>query len=397
MVASHLFSTDLRHRSDDEVLYWLALRLTPGIGTRKMLDLIAQAGSPTTVMRMSVSTLTGYGLSPAVARAVSSGCTFEEAARQHETMKKLGVGLLTIQDDVYPDLLKEIYDPPPMLFFRGDVSLLRSPMVAIVGTRNPTVYGKAAAERLGTELSKTGMTVVSGMARGIDTVAHVAALEAGGKTVAVFGCGVDVCYPAENRPLLARLAEEALILSEFPMGSPAYPQNFPVRNRIVSGLSYGVVVVEGAQYSGSGVTARLAVDQNREVFAVPGNITSQQSFGPNLLIKQGAHLVQDVNDVLDGLPAQARLRLVKGAPEAAEGEIQTTLPFEPMSRITAQLIDIIPVDAPIHLDEVIDRMPDHSSSEIIAALFDLELSGLIRQLPGKTLVQCKRIFESGTV
>ena len=197
-----------------------------------------------------------------------------------------------------------------MLFARGRVELLSSICIGVVGTRHPTPYGVAAAERLSGDLARAGLTIVSGMARGIDTAAHKSALAAGGATIAVLGCGVDIVYPSENRKLAAEIAAKGLIISEFPMGATAFPQNFPIRNRIISGLSCGILVVEGAQYSGSAITARLAIDQGREVFAVPGNITSKMSWGPNLLIKQGAKLVQDWNDVVVDLPQTAQRRLI---------------------------------------------------------------------------------------
>src|SRR5581483_5930919 len=180
-------------------------------------------------------------------------------------------------------------------FARGRLELLEGSGLGIVGTRRPTPYGLAAAERLAGDLARAGLTIISGMARGIDTAAHKSALAVGGDTIAVLGCGVDVVYPSENRRLAAEISQKGLILSEFPMGSTAFPQNFPIRNRIIAGMSSGVLIVEGAQYSGSAITAKLAIDQGREVFAVPGNITSKASWGPNLLIKQGAKLVQDFN------------------------------------------------------------------------------------------------------
>ena len=180
------------------------------------------------------------------------------------------------------------------------MELLEHLMLGIVGTRRPTAYGTQVAHATGQGSGEAGLTIASGMARGIDTAAHRAVLEAGGDTVAVFGCGVDEVYPSENRKL-AEMAEKGLIISEFPMGAPPYPQNFPVRNRIISGMSAGVLVVEGGEYSGSTITAKLAAEQNREVFAVPGNITSKMSWGPNLLIKQGAKLVQEWNDVVVGI------------------------------------------------------------------------------------------------
>jgi DNA processing protein len=194
---------------------------------------------------------------------------------------------------------------------------------------------------------------------------------------------VDITYPAHNRRLAQRIAEGGLLVSEFPMGTPAYPQNFPIRNRIVSGLSAGVLVVEGSQYSGSAITARLAVDQNREVFAVPGNITSPLSWSPNLLIKQGAHLVQSVEDVLDGLPAQVRV-LLQNEPNS---QVQASLFDGASGPLQAQLLEVIGVDTPVSLDDLVEQLIDNSPSEIIAALLELELSGRVRQLPGKTFVR----------
>ncbi len=212
--------------------------------------------------------------------------------------------------------------------------------------------------------------------------------------MAVLGCGVDVVYPAENRKLAVRIAEKGLLLSEFPLGSPAYPQNFPIRNRIISGMSVGVLVVEGAQYSGSAITARLALDQGREVFAVPGNITSKMSWGPNLLIKQGAKLVQDWNDVIVELPPEARRELIDKAqhrlfPETC-GEIRVggnASETIEISGVARELLEIVPLDQSIHLDQALETLESYSSSELIAALFELEMLGLVRQLPGKNFVK----------
>ncbi len=391
IVASVYPSPTLHTRSDEETLHWLALRLTPGLGARKTLDLLAAFRSPVSLFRASAGELAAAGLPPGLANAISSGCSFEEAARQHEVMKSAGILLLTFNDDLYPQHLKEIYDPPPVLFLKGRTELLNAPMMAVVGSRRASPYGAAVAEKISRDLALEGVVVVSGMARGIDTAAHKGALDASGGTVAVFGCGLDVIYPTENRKLAARIASEGLLVSEFPLGFPAYPQNFPIRNRIVSGLSAGVLVVEGAQYSGSSVTARLALDQNREVFAIPGPITAQSSFGPNLLIKQGAHLVQDVADIIEGLPFEIRRKLSEArsmaAKEGDEGASQGSLPLGPMTQIAAQVLEILQVETPQHLDILIDRLPDISSSEIIAALFDLELGGQVRQLPGRNFVK----------
>jgi DNA processing protein len=235
------------------------------------------------------------------------------------------------------------------------------------------------------------------MARGIDTAAHRGALAAGGGTVAVLGCGVDVVYPIENKKLAAELAVKGTIVSEFPMGSVAFPQNFPIRNRIISGMSLGVMVVEGAQYSGSAITAKLAMDQGREVFAVPGNITSKLSWGPNLLIKQGARLVQDWNDVVTELPPesrrhlieQGRRRILEGGGATAEPEQASLLGGEAseLGKTGRRALEILRVDASVHLDDLLEKIEDTTPSELIAALFELEMLGLVKQLPGKNFVK----------
>jgi DNA processing protein len=232
------------------------------------------------------------------------------------------------------------------------------------------------------------------MARGIDTSAHKGALAAGGDTLAVLGCGVDVVYPSENRKLAAEIAAKGLIISEFPMGSTAFPQNFPIRNRIISGISVGVLVVEGAQYSGSAITAKLAMDQGREVFAVPGNITSKLSWAPNLLIKQGAKLVQDWNDVITELPPESRRHLIDKGRErilaeggATEAEARASVNGPELSAISRRALEVLRVDSAIHLDDLLEKIEDTSPSELIAALFELEMLGLVKQLPGKNFVK----------
>ncbi len=297
--------------SREEELYWIALRMVHGLGTRTAGKLLQRFRTPQTIFRSSRTELEAAGVSGAVAQSIVSGVAFEDAAAQQEKMLEAGAELVTFGDPRYPQLLREIFDPPVVLFARGRVDLLSSIAVGVVGTRRPTPYGLAVSERLSADLAHAGLTIVSGMARGVDSAAHKGALSAGGFTVAVFGSGVDTIYPSENRKLAADIVAKGLIVSEFPMGATAFPQNFPIRNRIISGLSVGVLVVEGAQYSGSAITAKLAMDQGREVFAVPGNITSKASWGPNLLIKQGAKLVQDWNDVVAELPAESRRHLIE--------------------------------------------------------------------------------------
>src|ERR1700730_5355532 len=269
-------------------LHWLALRMTPGLGTRTAVQLIETFKTPEAVFRASRSELEAAGVSSGLAQSIASGCAFDDAVTQQQKLAEAGAVVIPLTDPRYPARLKEIFDPPPLLFARGRAELIGGLMgelmLGIVGTRRPTAYGIAAASRLAKDLAGAGLTIVSGMARGIDTAAHRAALEvghdAGGNTIAVFGCGVDEVYPSENRKLAQQLSKEGLIVSEFPMATPPYPQNFPIRNRIIAGMSVGVLVVEGGEYSGSAITAKLAAEQNREVFAVPRNITSKMSWGP---------------------------------------------------------------------------------------------------------------------
>ena len=365
-----------------------------GLGARTAGKLLQRLRTPQTIFRSSRTELEGAGVSGAVAQSIVSGVAFEDAAAQQEKMMEAGAELVTLGDPRYPQLLREIFDPPILLFSRGRVDLLSSISVGVVGTRRPTPYGLAVSERLSADLTHAGLTIVSGMARGVDSAAHKGALSAGGNTVAVLGCGVDVIYPSENRKLAAEIAAKGLMVSEFPMGATAFPQNFPIRNRVISGLSVGVLVIEGAQYSGSAITAKLAMDQGREVFAVPGNITSKASWGPNLLIKQGAKLVQDWNDVVAELPAESRRHLIEAGKQRLAAEMGETAGQAPASDAQAELgeaarraLVLLKVDASTHLDEVLEKAEDVSPSEMIAALFELEMLGLVKQLPGKNFVK----------
>jgi DNA processing protein len=384
--------------SREEELHWLALKLIPGLGTRNTARLLDRFRTPQAIFRASRTELEGAGVSGAVAQSIASGCSFEDAVAQQQKMIDAEATLVTIGDPRYPQALREIFDPPAMLFARGRVELLLTLSLGIVGTRRPTAYGIAVAERLSADLAHAGLTIASGLARGIDTSAHKGVLAAGGDTIAVLGCGVDVVYPAENRKLYSEIAAKGLIISEFPMGSTAFPQNFPIRNRIISGVSVGVLVVEGAQYSGSAITAKLAMDQGREVFAVPGNITSKLSWGPNLLIKQGAKIVQDWNDVIVELPPESRRQLIdKGRSKLLGGggiesgpEAQASLLVGERPQLDGaarKALDALQVDAPVHLDDLLEKLEDISPSELIAALFELEMMGLVKQLPGKNFVK----------
>jgi len=383
--------------SREEELYWLALKLVPGLGTRTSGKLLDRFRTPQAIFRASRTELEAAGVNGAVAQSIASGITFEDAAAQHDKMAEAEAVVITMGDPRYPQLLREIFDPPVLLFARGRVELLQSLAVAVVGTRRPTPYGLAVAERLAGDLAHAGLTISSGMARGVDSAAHKGTLAAGGDTIAVLGCGVDVVYPSENRRLAAELAVKGLIISEFPMGAIAFPQNFPIRNRIISGISLGVLVVEGAQYSGSAITAKLAMDQGREVFAVPGNITNKLAWGPNLLIKQGAKLVQDWNDVVSELPAESRRHLIdkgrqkilagEGASAGSEAASLLGDPVSELGNVARRLLESLQVDVAVHLDDLLEKIEDTSPSELIDALFELEMLGLVKQLPGKNFVK----------
>ncbi|MGA2434181.1 MAG: DNA-processing protein DprA [Bryobacteraceae bacterium] len=380
----------------EQELHWLALRLVPGLGTRLSVRLLQRFQTPEAILRASRSELEANGVAGSAAQSIASGCSFEDAVVQQEKLVQLGGALVTLFDPRYPGRLREIFDPPPLLYARGRIDLLGSLMLGVVGTRRPTPYGAAVTERLSGDLARAGLTIASGMARGIDTVAHRAALEAGGNTVAVLGCGIDIAYPVENRRLAEELAVKGLIVSEFPMCTPAFPQNFPIRNRIISGISAGVLIVEGAQYSGSAITARLALEQGREVFAVPGSIVSKMSWGPNLLIKQGAKLVQDWNDVVEDLSPADRRVLLEGCQRRLfeEGVSPETGALENASTsdgiqnpVARKVLDLLAVETATHIDDLLEKLGDCSTSEAIAALFELELAGAVRQLPGKKFVR----------
>ena len=376
--------------TQDEELHWLALRMVPGLGTRRSGQLIGTFKTPQAIFRASKTELEATGLAPSIAQSIASGCAFEEAVDQQQKLAEAGAQVVAMTDSRYPPALLQIYDPPPILFVRGRVELLATLMIGIVGTRRPTTYGTAVSARFAKDLAAgAGLTIASGMARGIDTAAHKSTLEADGDTVAVFGCGVDQVYPSENRKLAQQIAEKGLTVSEFPMATPAYPQNFPVRNRIIAGMSAGVIIVEGGEYSGSSITAKLAIEQGREVFAVPGNITSKMSWGPNLLIKQGAKLVQEWNDVVSELKPEDRRRLADKCRKQLnlnEGESPEP-PAASISHVGRTVLGALRPDQPVGLDHLIETLDGTSSSEIIATLFELELAGLVRQVPGKSFVR----------
>ncbi len=302
----------------------------------------------------------------------------------------LGVRIVALEDPGYPAQLKQIYDPPLVLYVRGNSEVISRPGIAVVGTRHPTPYGTGMAERLSCDLAARGLVIFSGLARGVDTASHRGALAGKGKTVGVLGTGIDVIYPKENTRLVEQIvAYGGALISEFAVSTFPAPQNFPIRNRIISGISLGVLVVEAAEYSGTRITSRCALEQNREVFAVPGNVTNKNSWGPNTLIKQGAKLVATWEDVWEELPAPVRLAL-EPAPgnESQAGQTASLFGESELSPHEKKIFGLLKADEATHLDEIVERLETQlSSSEIFAALFELELAGKVRQLPGKNFVR----------
>jgi DNA processing protein len=303
----------------------------------------------------------------------------------------MGAGYLTYEDDAYPARLQEIFDPPPVLWTRGDPSLLAKPGIAVVGTRQPSPYGSGMAELLSRDLATRGLLIFSGMARGIDAFAHRGAMQAKKPTVAIWGTGIDVIYPKENKALAEQiLASGGLIATEQPLGTYPAPPNFPRRNRILSALSVGVLVIEAAEASGSRVTARCAIEQNRDVYAVPGNVTNKNSWGPNTLIKQGAKLVATWEDVWEDLPTQIRVEVEALSAEFASQPAGTASIFEDLALPPTEsaVMRVLRHDESLQIDEVMEQLEsEHSSAEIFTALFELELAGRVRQLPGKHYVK----------
>jgi DNA processing protein len=365
----------------DSSLSWLALSLTPGLAARLSSRVLRQFGSPDGVFRASLSDLEACHLPGEAAQAVVKKTAFPRAEKELAAVRKIaGCSLLNWTEPEYPRSLLQIYDPPVFLYVRGDPQVLNLPSISIVGTRKPTLYGTQMAQRLGRELAARGLVVVSGMARGIDAIGHQGAMEVHGRAIGVLGTGIDVCYPKENKKLYEKVLERGAIISEFPLRTHPAPENFPVRNRIVAGMPLGVVVVEGAQYSGSLITARLAMEFGREVFGVPGNVTQPVSFAPNQLIKQGAKLVTCGEDVIEELPTPVRAALVQA--EQPETEQRNLLAAAALNGSEKKLYELLSADQPVPIDDIVERS-GLNSSEVLATLFNLEMKGIIRQLPGK--------------
>lgn len=365
---------------------WIALSFVIGVGSRTAATLIDRFGSPTAVFEASVHTLESAGLRRETIDVIKSAEPRKKASHEINEIERLGGEPLILTDDRYPALLRETYDPPIVIYCLGSFSnAFSQPVVAIVGSRRCSTYGRNVAEKLSRELAERGVTIASGLARGIDSAAHRGALEGGGLTVGVMGTGLDAVYPKENRKLAARIVEQGALITEFPLATPPVSQNFPFRNRVISGLALGVLVVEGAERSGSLITARLAYEQGRDVFAVPGNITSAKSFGPNYLIKDGAKLVHTWRDVIEELPTEVKAPILSA--ERGESRIkQVAMDEVPLSDSERKVLRMLNTDEAVHIDQLILKA-GLGSGELMGALLKLEMMDRIRQLPGKSFVR----------
>jgi DNA processing protein len=371
-------------------LQWLALSLTPGIGAGRGRKLIERFGAIDRLFAASLTELEASGLPAAAAQSIASGKSLEIAAGEFDHVREAGAAILSPEDVQFPQQLREIYDPPLVLYLRGNAEVVNKPGIAVIGTRHPTPYGVGMAERLACDLAARGLVIFSGMARGIDSAAHRGALNGRGHTVAIWGTGIDEVYPKENKKIADQIiASDGAILTEFPLGTFPAPQNFPIRNRLISGIAIAVLVIEAGEYSGTRVTARCALEQGRDVFAVPGNVTNKMSWGPNTLIKQGAALVATWEDVWEELSADTRLALTPAEPAASNEPASASL-FQgaELSPQEKRVLGLLKSDESTHLDQLVGRLCAHlSSSEIFAALFELELSGRVKALPGKYYVK----------
>jgi len=358
----------------EEIFHWIALSLIPGVGSVLFRRLLEQFKGPEAVFKASLKELlTVEGVGERVAREILKGPSEKEAEREWDLLQKVGGKILTLSNPLYPKRLKEIYDPPPLLYVRGDLKAEDNLALSIVGSRKTSPYGRWITEKISQEIARQGVTVVSGMARGIDSFAHRGALSGGGRTLAVLGCGVDVVYPPENRNLYQQIIDHGAVLSEFPMESPPEAIHFPRRNRIISGLSIGVVVVQASAESGSLITADYALEQGREVFAIPGNIGSEGSRGTNRLIKDGAKLVESSRDILEEiLPQWEKEKEGVSTPPDPEQGLATE------EKAVYRLLG----DSPLHIDGII-RESRLDPGTVSSLLINLELKGLITQWPGK--------------
>lgn len=367
--------------------------MTPGIGPRAATKLLERFGSAEAVFGARRNELEALRLRPETVESIIARELFDKATEEIERVREMDADILVLDDGVYPALLREIQDPPVTLYVKGNwMECIDDACIALVGSRRCSTYGANAANMIARDLAQRGVTIVSGLARGIDAAAHRGTLEANGKTVAVLGTGIDQVYPRDHKKLVDEILEKGgAIVSEFPLGTPPAPQNFPYRNRVISGLSLGICVVEASEQSGSLITARLAIEQNREVFAVPGNITSKNSFGTNYLIKSaGAKLVQQWQDIASELPQDIAARLLPPPQKKKEKDSalveQLNLVPSDLTESEQKIWKLLSHDEPTQIDELAEKT-GFTISDLTNSLFALEVRELIRALPGKCYVK----------
>ncbi len=373
----------------DSRILWLGLHLTPNLGARGIERLMENFGAIEAIYQASLTELEACQIAPAAAQYIHDGRALAEGEREFQAASLLGIEILTRGDHAYPPLLAEIPDPPFVMYVRGSAAKLQELSIAVVGTRHPTPYGRLMTERLGAGLAQSGLAVVSGLARGIDSLAQKACLDAGGLTIAVLGTGVDVIYPRENTALANAILEKGgVLLSEFALGTPATPQNFPIRNRLISGLSLGVLVVEGGEHSGSRITARLALEQNRDLYAIPGLVTQKQAWLPNHLIREGGKLVRMAEDILEELPTWVKQRLQPLPGSRNTGEPTNVPARSSLAEPARRVLSALRLEEATQLEVLQDRLGgDFTPAKLLALLFELELSGWVRQMPGQFYVR----------
>ena len=364
----------LDYSMEEDTKYWVCLNLVFAEYLKEIKSIVENFPTVKDIFKARQSQIIALGVDKERAKTLLSSRMLDKACREIEQLSKKNYNILTIEDDNYPEHLREIFDPPIVLYYAGDVKLFKSPAVAIVGARKTTPYGRAVAEKLSADLAECGLTVISGMARGIDSLAHWGALK-GGKTLAVLGSGLGNIYPRENKKLFEKIIETGVVVTEYSLKTDPLGYHFPLRNRIISGLAIALVVIEAAKKSGSLISARLALEQNREVMAVPGNITSELSWGTNWLIKTGAKPVTDWEDVIEGLPLYVKEKILVHKPEKTEKGLH-------LNGQEKKIYDLLKSDSMIHIDEIVERS-GLSVSEVLSHLLKLELNGMIAQSPGK--------------
>ncbi|MFH0768386.1 MAG: DNA-processing protein DprA [Chloroflexota bacterium] len=365
--------------SGKDIKYWVGFSLIPGIGHVRFTQLESYFGSLEEAWKATSADLKQAGMDNGSVRAITSWRPKVSLEAEMEKLDRYGVKVLTWHDPDYPARLKEIYDYPPLLYIRGSLLPQDEWCLSVVGTRRATVYGRQVTEEIVTELARNKITIVSGLAKGIDSVAHHSALEAGGRSLAIFGCGLDVVYPAENAALARRIMQQGAIISEYPLGTRPKADNFPRRNRIMSGLSLGVLVVEAGETSGAMITAHLALEQNREVFAIPGSILSPTSKGTNQLIQEGAKLVRDYTDILEELNLTA---------VAHQIEMKELLPASETESLLLKQLGA----EPTHIDEVC-RSSGLPVSTVSSTLAMMELKGLVKQVGAMNYALAREVRE----